>query len=266
MLQGLATAHAGASRRAMLALGRHCSTTHPSQSASQGTVHSHLAGAVRASFRASGIEQKESCPTTCATSPLLVDRDCSCRNWSVYQDSGPRWVGPHGPALASIGQQAPAPAQGGESGGGNLEFRLLCSSKDAQDSNGRFGTPRLDHVPNTSQRGQHRSVARFQDSEKFKHEVSGELSAVSQDSTKAVVWQPTTTLSLSHDPKQAGNNLATCRGDCWHRTVVSAPAHKRMTGKQVIDVFGGSGAHGKSDESLWVCVASVLDTKFWIQV
>ena len=43
---------------------------------------------------------------------MLLGRDRSCRKWSVYQDRGARWVGPHGPALASLGQQAPAPAQG----------------------------------------------------------------------------------------------------------------------------------------------------------
>ena len=46
---------------------------------------------------------------------MLARRDRSFRNWSVYQDRGPRWVGPHGQALASVGQQALALAQGGES-------------------------------------------------------------------------------------------------------------------------------------------------------
>ena len=42
----------------------------------------------------------------------LVGRDLSFRNWSVYHDRSPRRVGPHGPALASIGQQALARTQG----------------------------------------------------------------------------------------------------------------------------------------------------------
>ena len=28
---------------------------------------------------------------------MVMGRDCSFRNWSVYQDRGPRWVGPHVP-------------------------------------------------------------------------------------------------------------------------------------------------------------------------
>ena len=38
-----------------------------------------------------GIEKEGSCPTAGAASSLLVGRDRSFRNWSVYQDRGPRW-------------------------------------------------------------------------------------------------------------------------------------------------------------------------------
>ena len=95
----MATAHAGAypSSAACTCLGRHCITTHPFQSASHGSFHSHLFGDLHASVRASGIE----CPTAGAISPLLVVRDRSFRNWSVHQDRGLRVVGPHGTALAS---------------------------------------------------------------------------------------------------------------------------------------------------------------------
>ena len=82
--------------------------------------HPHVA--VHASVRASGIEKERSCPTAGATSPVLVDRDR--RRWSIYQKKGPRWVGPHGPALASLGQQALALTKVWNSGGDHPEFRL----------------------------------------------------------------------------------------------------------------------------------------------
>ena len=93
---------------------------------------------------------------------LLVGRDHSIRNWSVHQDRGPRWVGPHGPALVSMGQQALAPAEGWKSGRADLEFRLPCSTKHVLHSNRFSAIHRLDHVPNTSQWSQHRSGAQVQ--------------------------------------------------------------------------------------------------------
>ena len=110
--------------------------------------------------RTSGVEKERSCPTADATSPLLVCRDRSIRNWSVHQDRSPRWVNLHGPALASMGHQALAPAQGCGSGSADRECRLLCSSKHVQHSHGFSGTQRHDHAPNTSQRSQHQSGAR----------------------------------------------------------------------------------------------------------
>ena len=66
-----------------------------------GSVHPHFAGNLHAYVRASGIE-KGSCPTACATSPMLVGRHRSFRNWSIHHGRSPRWVGPHGPASAGF--------------------------------------------------------------------------------------------------------------------------------------------------------------------
>ena len=63
--------------------GRH----YPAQSSSCRSVHPHF-------VRASGIEKEKYCPTACATSPMLVDRDRSFRSWSIYQNRNPRWVSP----------------------------------------------------------------------------------------------------------------------------------------------------------------------------
>ena len=69
-------------------------------------VHLHLAGDIHSPIRASGFEKDGSCPTACDTAPMLFGCDRSSRNWSVHQDKSQRWVGPHGPALASLSQQA----------------------------------------------------------------------------------------------------------------------------------------------------------------
>ena len=65
----------------------------------------NFAADAHASVRASDIEKEGLCPTANATSPMLVGRDLSFRNWSIYQDSSSRWTGPHGPGLASMGNK-----------------------------------------------------------------------------------------------------------------------------------------------------------------
>ena len=169
------------------------------------SVHPHFAGNVHASVRASGIEKERSCRTACATSPMLVGRDRSFRNWSAYQDRNQRWVSLHESALASMGQQALARTQGRK----NLECRLPCSNKHVQDCNRHFGTQRHDHVPDASQWSQHRSGARFQNS--ARSEVSGERSAsvTRYDRSSRLAAD-----SHSHAPAptQAGNTRPTCRG------------------------------------------------------
>ena len=176
---------------------KHCNTTHPSQSSSCGSVHPHVAGNVHASVRASGIEKEGSCPAACATSPMLVGRDRSFRNWSIYQYKSPRWVGPHKSTLAFMGQQALVPAEVWKFGEADPEFPLPCS-KIVQGGNRRFGT-RHDHVAHTSQWSQHR-VQGFKKLCKRcqKPEQCRARSAMSQDTTSAVAWLPTATLSRAH--------------------------------------------------------------------
>ena len=95
---------------------------------------------------------------------MLVGRDH--RHWSICPNRGPR------PALASLGQQTLARAQGGESGGENLECRQPPAV--ARLVNRRFETRRFDHVPNTSQWSRHRSGAGFQHSaRRAKNELGG---------------------------------------------------------------------------------------------
>ena len=62
-------------------------------------------------IKIAGKEKEGSCPIACATSPMLVGRDHSVRNDSIYQDRSPRWVGLRGPELVSMDQQALAPAK-----------------------------------------------------------------------------------------------------------------------------------------------------------
>ena len=70
--------------------------------------------------------------------------------------------------------------------------------------------------------------------------------------TKAVVWRPTTTLSRPA-PRQSGNTRATCRGTVDKATARLA-ARKCMTGRCMLDAFGGSGFLTKAT-IIWVCVA-----------
>ena len=95
-----------------------------------------------------------------------------------------------------MSQQALALAPRKESGGENLEFRSPCSSQYVQECNRLFGTQRHDHARNASQWSWHRSGAQFQNFARCSKARSMEsFSAVWQDTDKAVVWRPTTTLS-----------------------------------------------------------------------
>ena len=74
-------------------------------------------------------------PTVVPLLQMFVGRNRTFRNWNVYQDRSPRRVGPHGPALASTGQQAPDCTPRRKSGGENLKFRLPCRSNSVLDAN-----------------------------------------------------------------------------------------------------------------------------------
>ena len=67
-------------------------------------------------------------------------------------------------------------------------------------------------------------------------------------------------LPVHHAPKQTGNTRATCRG-IMGRTFVHPPAHKRITGKYMLDIFGGTGCLAEKTNHLGFRGA-VLNTKF----
>ena len=168
---------------------------------------------------------------------MLVGRDRSLRNGSIHQNRSPRWVGPRGLELVSVGQQALAPAKVWKSGRDRLEVRLPCRSKIVQDSNQRFGTQRLAHVPNTPQWSQHRSGTRF------------------QHSARSATTRSVAPLTPSRTPKQIGNTRAACRGVVDQASADPA-VRKRMTGKSMIDVFGESGFVAKAANHSglpWLC-------------
>ena len=125
------TAHAGAYPTSNAGTGpeRHCVTAHPSRTSPYDTVHLPFAYDVHAPVRVSGIEEERSCPTASATSPLLVGRNRSFQNWSVYQDKSPRWVGPHGPGLAHCVYKLLPALKAENPEDKNLEFWLHCSSQ-----------------------------------------------------------------------------------------------------------------------------------------
>ena len=108
----MATAHADAdpSSNASTCLGRHWSATHPSQSASHGSVHSHLPGDVHASVGASDTEKKDlvpplvpnlpCCSVVIGASGTVVSTKTGVRDGSVLMDQrGLQWVNEHLPWL-----------------------------------------------------------------------------------------------------------------------------------------------------------------------
>ena len=107
---------------------------------------------------------------------------------------------------------------------------------------------------------QHRSGARFQNSAR-----SAKMRVVEsvQHCHKIQHKQPSggrLPLSPAPAPRQAGNTRATCR--CVADKATASPAvHKRMTGKFLLDVFGGSGFLTKATHHLGLR-GYVLDTKF----
>ena len=67
-------------------------------------------------------------------------------------------------------------------------------------------------------------------------------------------------LSRSLGPRLAGSTRPTCRGIVDKATAIPS-AHKRMTGKYTLDVFGGPGFVAKASNHLGLR-GYVLDTKF----
>ena len=120
------------------------------ESSSCGSAHPLSAGSAHTPIKISGKEKKGSCPIACATSPMLVGRDHSLRNESIYKDRVLRCVIHRGPELVSKSQKALSPAQ-------SVEIWKKSSEISSTLDNQPFKTQRLDEVPNTSQWNQHRS-------------------------------------------------------------------------------------------------------------
>ena len=80
---------------------------------------------------------------------------------------------------------------------------------------------------------------------------------MSQDTTKAVVWRPTTT--LPHPLRDKLETLAQRIDALLTKTTTILAAHKRVTGKCMLDVFGGSGFLAKATNHLGLR-GYVLDT------
>ena len=153
---------------------------------------------------------------------MLVDRD---------QDRNPRWVGPLRPELFSMGQQALAWAHVWKSGRNHLKFRTPCRRKSDLVDNLRFGTQLLDQVQKTSQWNHHGSCT------------------VSRHSAGSPTTTSVTPLSLLPAPKQKGNTRATCRG-VVNQAIADPAVCKLMSGKYMLEVFGGSGFVAKATNHL----------------
>ena len=193
MFEGVATAHTCAhlTSDAGTSLGRHCSTPHSSQSSSCGSAHLHFVGNVHASVRASGIEKERSSHRFCHFSRVGRSRWQVPKLWSVYQDTNfamgqslvdQRWLQWDNKLLPALKAGNP------EEKIGNFDYiaavKMFKTNGMTMDQAGHSGAS-IDRV---------RGFRNLQ--EVSKNEVSGEHS-LSKDTTKAVVWKPTTTLSLA---------------------------------------------------------------------
>ena len=106
----------------------------------------------------------------------------------------------------------------------------------------RFWTQRLDQVPDTSQWNQHRSS-------------TGSRHPARSPSTTSM-----TPLSPLCAPKRSGNTRTACRG-VVDQAIADPAVHKRMTGKSMFDMFGGSSFVAKATNNVGLC-GCVLDAKF----
>ena len=76
-----------------------------------------------------------------------------------------------------------------------------------------------------------------------------------QEVQKRGQWKAFSSVARSPASKQAGNTGAMCRG-IVDRAIANPSAHKRMTGKYMLDVLGGLGFVAKATKHLgfvWLC-------------
>ena len=136
---------------------------------------------------------------------------------------------------------------------GNLEekiwnFENLQQQNCSKNSNRHFGPQRHDNVPNAPLRSQRRSGAEYQNHAKGATTRSVESVQQCHKIRQKQSSGGRLPLSPVPTPKQVGNTRATCRGFA-DKATASPAAFKRMTGKFLLDVFGGSGCPSKNNES-----------------
>ena len=154
------------------------------------------------------------------------------RNWSGHQGTSPRRVSPRWPNAVLNGQQALAPLKAGDPEERIWNFdnpAAVRMFKSATDSPGLSGV--------TMYQTSHSGAARY--------DKSCRLAADDH--------------SLSHSRSETSwtHSRNEMSRHCWSRTIAaSPPSHKRVTGKYMLDVFGGSGFLTKSNKSFgsaWLC-------------
>ena len=206
------------------------------------------------------LRKKDLVPPACATSPVLVDHDRSFRNWSIYQDRNSRWVSPRGQSLVSMGQQALARTEVWIFGRLDLYFDYPASAK-------LFKTATALGISGMTMYQTRHSGASIDRLRGFRtlHKVQkrGQQRAFSRVTRYAKCSRLTAHYNAlpAPTPGQAGNTSATCRGIIDNASA-SPAAHKRMTGKSLLGVFGGSGFQAKATNHFGLR-GHVLDTEIW---
>ena len=235
-------------------LNHTCNTTHPSQSPSFGSVRPHFAGNVHLLT----LRKKDLAPPLVPLLPCWsivipaseagVSTKTGTRDGSVFLDQ--RWLQWVNKLLAALKA-------------GNPEEKPGISVSQQQKSSRlqpTLWTQRHDNVPNAPQWSQHRSGARFQNSARSAKTRSVEC--VQQCHKTRQKQSSGSRLPLSPAPtlRKAGNTRATCRG-IVDKATASPAARKRVTGKYMLDVFGGSGFLRKTTKHMGLHGHEVWSTR-----
>ena len=175
---------------------------------------------LHASVRASGIEKERSCPTACATSPVLVDRDPKLPESAMGRSL---WI-----SNGFSGSTSSRPHSKRETWKKIWNFdypaaaKIFMSATDALGLNGmtmyqtRHSGASIDRV-----RG-FRSLQEVQKRGQWK--AFSSVTRYDESSRLATDYH-----CLPRTPKQVGNTRATCRG-IVDKATSSPAAHKRMAG------------------------------------
>ena len=167
----------------------------------------------------------------------------------VSTETGNRWIGPRGPAVASMGQQAPARTPGRTSAGENLEFRFPAAATFFKTVSDTLGLTSL-ALYQTRHRGA--SIDMHEVQRRGQWKAFSSVTRYDRSSFLAADCQ-----SLPRLLRDKPETLAQRADILFDKATATLVARKRMTRKKnMLDVFRGSGFLTKATNHLgfgWPC-------------